>query len=27
LMADLVIAWSDPRVRDELVGDRVEMPA
>jgi peptide/nickel transport system permease protein len=27
LIADLVIAWSDPRVRDELVGDRVEMPA
>jgi peptide/nickel transport system permease protein len=27
LVADLVIAWSDPRVRDELTGDRVEVPA
>ena len=27
LIADLVIAWSDPRVRDELTGDRVEMLA
>lgn len=27
LIADLVIAWSDPRVRDELAGNRVEVPA
>jgi peptide/nickel transport system permease protein len=27
LIADLVIAWSDPRVREEMTGDRVEMPA
>jgi peptide/nickel transport system permease protein len=27
LVADLVIAWSDPRVRDELTGDRIEVPA
>ena len=27
LIADLVIAWSDPRVRDELTGGRVELTA
>ena len=27
LIADLVIAWSDPRVRDELSGGRVELTA
>jgi peptide/nickel transport system permease protein len=27
LIADLVIAWSDPRVREELIGDRVEVLA
>jgi peptide/nickel transport system permease protein len=27
LIADLVIAWSDPRMRDELIGNRVEVVA
>jgi peptide/nickel transport system permease protein len=27
LISDLVIAWSDPRMRDELIGDRIEVPA
>jgi len=27
LIADLVIAWSDPRLRDELIGDRVQVLA
>jgi peptide/nickel transport system permease protein len=27
LIADLLIAWSDPRVRDEILGERIEVPA